>query len=218
MTMQSFKLRHATGRTYAVKPTRLRSLLTGALALSMIVSVSAKTSSEEEKSPRKQIEASGAPVAKAIHATAQPAPITPDVNAGVQTFLTAFVTAMNAHDPDAFLRLQAEDCATVNRVGRFFRDRASVTPQIERLLKQGFKDAKFPPFRILLQRSLTSDLVILQAAWQSPSLDPPPAPQVSEMIVTFLLKRSGNVWLAEEVDSHDVEPLPIVPGQTVVKP
>ena len=138
--------------------------------------------------------------------------------AGVQTFLEAFVTAMNTHDPEAFLRLQAEDCATVNRAGRFFRDRGSVTPQIENLLKQGFKDVQFPPFRILLQRRLAPDLVILQAAWQSPSLKPPPAPQVSNMIVTFLLKRSGGAWLAEEVDSHDVEDLPAVPGQTLVSP
>ncbi len=183
-----------------------------------IVSLFARSSSAQDKSVRKHFEPSNAVLATAIHPMAQTALATPDVNAGVQTFLTAFVTAMNAHDPDAFLRLQTEDCATVNRVGRFFRDRASLTPQIRSLLKQGFKSAQFPPFRILLQRSLTPDLVILQAAWQNPSLQPPPAPQISDMIVTFLLKRSGKVWLAEEVDSHDVEPLPIVPGQTVVKP
>jgi hypothetical protein len=39
---------------------------------------------------------------------------------------------------------------------------------------------------------------------------------MSDMIVTFLL-RSGIVWLAEEVDSHDVEPLPIERGPTVIK-
>jgi uncharacterized protein (TIGR02246 family) len=156
----------------------------------------------------------GGPLAFAQQ-TAVPALI---VDPGVQAFLTAFVTALNAHDPEAFLRLQAEDCATVNRVGRFFRDRASLTPFIGKLIKQGFKDTQFPPFRVLHERSLTPDLVILQAAWQNPSFDPPPAPPMSDMVVTFLLKRSGNVWLAEEVDSHDVEPLPVEPGQTVTKP
>jgi uncharacterized protein (TIGR02246 family) len=147
--------------------------------------------------------------------TAVPAPI---IDPGVQAFLTAFVTALNTHNPDAFLHLQAEDCATVNRAGRFFRDRASLTPFIGKLIRQGFKDTQFPPFRVLHERSLTPDLVILQAAWQNPSLEPPPAPPMSDLVVTFVLKRSGNVWLAEEVDSHDVEPLPVEAGQTVTTP
>jgi hypothetical protein len=37
-----------------------------------------------------------------------------------------------------------------------------------------FKDARFPPFRILNQRSLSPDLVILQAAWQVPLDFQPP--------------------------------------------
>lgn len=156
----------------------------------------------------------GRPLAGAQQAAAR----SPIVNPGVQTFLIAFVTALNTHDPDAFLRLQAEDCATVNRAGRFFRDKESLTPFIGKLIRQGFKDTQFPAFRVLHQRSLTPDLVILQAAWQNPSLKPPPAPPMSDMIVTFVLKRSGSIWLAEEVDSHDVEPLPVVPGQTVVNP
>jgi uncharacterized protein (TIGR02246 family) len=132
----------------------------------------------------------------------------PATDPGVQTFLTAWVTAWNAHDADAILNLHAKDCATVNRVGLFFIDKKSLTPQMERLQKQVFKDTQFPPFRILHQRSITPDLVILQAAWKIPSMPPPAAQTNGDMIITFVLKRSGTAWLAEEVDTHDVVPPP----------
>ncbi len=214
----SFNLLPRARRGSPLNPAQSRSPSIGALVLSMIVSLPVGMSTAQDKSAGKQISMHNAVVATPVSATAETAPVTQDVDTGVQTFLTAFVAAMNAHDPEAFFRLQAEDCATVNRAGRFFRDRASLKIQIERLLKQSFKDYQFPPFRILHQRSLTPDLVILQAAWQNPSLEAPPAPPVSDMVVTFVLKRSGSVWLAEEVDSHDIEGLPAVPGETQISP
>ena len=217
-SMPSFNLLPQTGKASPLNPAQWRSPSIGALVLSMIVALSVGLSSAQDKSAGKQISMHNAVVATPVSATAETAPVTQDLDTGVQTFLKAFVAAMNAHDPEAFFRLQAEDCATVNRAGRFFRDRASLKIQIERLLKQLFKDYQFPPFRILHQRSLTPELVILQAAWQNPSLEPPPAPPVSDMVVTFLLKKSGSVWLAEEVDSHNVEGLPAVPGETQVFP
>jgi hypothetical protein len=71
---------------------------------------------------------------------------------------------------------------------------------MERLQKQVFKDTHFPPLRILYQRSLIPKLAMLQLAWQSPSLKPPPAPQTVYMILTFLL-RSSDQWLLEEMDA-----------------
>jgi ketosteroid isomerase-like protein len=42
-------------------------------------------------------------------APAQTAQATPDVDTGVQTFLADWVTAWNAHDANAVMRLHAED-------------------------------------------------------------------------------------------------------------
>jgi hypothetical protein len=104
------------------------------------------------------------------------------------------------------MSLHVDDCATVNRVGLFFIDKNALTPFMERVQKQAFKDTQFPPFRILYQR-YPPELVILQAAWKIPSM-PPAAQTNGDMIITFILKRSGTAWLAEEVDTHEVVPPP----------
>lgn len=129
--------------------------------------------------------------------------------AGVQSFLTAWVAAWNAHDANAILRLHADDCTTVNRTGTVFLDKAELKPQMERLQNIHFKDVQWPPFRLLHERSLGPDLVVVQAEWpQLTTMMPPPWPKVGDMIFTFLLKRNGDGWLAEEVDTHDVFPRP----------
>ena len=180
ISMQTIQPRHATG-VHMFKLARLRSLLSGALVLLVILSLSPTTA---------------------------PAQATPDVDAGVQTFLQGWVAAWNAHDADAIMRLHAEDCATVNSLGLFFRDRKATAPdmqQAQRLFKA--KDAHFLPLRILNQRSLSPDLIVLQAEWQVPS----PVPQANDMtdlLITFILKRSGNGWLAEEIDGHVVDTPP----------
>src|SRR5271156_3384649 len=81
-------------------------------------------------------------IAAAAQTSGEPSSVStePTTDPGVQAFLTAWVTAWNAHDADAILNLHTEDCATVNRVGSFFIDKKSLTPQMERLQKQIFKD------------------------------------------------------------------------------
>jgi hypothetical protein len=67
------------------------------------------------------------------------------IDPGVQKFLDKWVTAWNAHDSDAILRLHAEDCVTVNRFGTLFPDKQATAKQMEFLQKKLFKDAQFPP-------------------------------------------------------------------------
>ena len=136
-----------------------------------------------------------------------------NVERGVQSFLAAWDTAWNAHDAEGILQLLADDCVTVNRFGKLFVGKQATVPQMQRLQKEVFKDAHFPPLRILNLRALTPDLVMIQAAWQNPSLRPPPAPQVNDMIVSMLLRRNGSGWLAEEVDLHNVESPPGPPAK-----
>jgi hypothetical protein len=120
------------------------------------------------------------------------------VDADVQEFLTASDAAGTAHAADGILRLPAEDCVTVNRFGTLFVGKQATAGQMERLQKEIFKDAHFPSLLLLNLRSVTPDLVILQAARQNPSLHSPPAPQVSDMIVSMLRRRNGSGSLAEE--------------------
>ena len=90
------------------------------------------------------------------------------VDGDVQEFLTAWDAAWNAHPADGILRLHAEDCVTVNRFGTLFVGKQAAAGQMERLQKEIFKDAHFPPLQLLNLRSVTPDLVILQTAWQNP--------------------------------------------------
>jgi uncharacterized protein (TIGR02246 family) len=127
---------------------------------------------------------------------------------GVHAYLVAFVAAWNAHDVEGILRLSSDDCVAVNRFGAILIGKQENRKQQERLQTQVFKDAHFPPLRLLHERTLAPGLVIIQAAWQNPSLEPPPAPQVNDMVVTFVLRKSGDHWVAEQIDLHNVETPP----------
>jgi hypothetical protein len=82
---------------------------------------------------------------------------------------------------------------------------------MENLQKGFYKDAHTPPYRPLYERSLTPELVILQVASHNEVLK-------HDGIITFLLKKNGDGWLAEEVNVQAVEGLPTVPDETVVFP
>jgi uncharacterized protein (TIGR02246 family) len=138
---------------------------------------------------------------------------------GVQAYLDDWIAAWNAHDVDSLMHLHADDCITVNRFGKMLVGRDETERHVKMLHTQIFKSQHFPSFRILHQRALSSDFVVLQAGWQNPSLQPPPAPPMNDMVVTFLLKRSGASWVAEEVDLHNVEASPPAkPAKPAAKP
>jgi uncharacterized protein (TIGR02246 family) len=126
---------------------------------------------------------------------------------GIPEFLQAWVTAWNAHDVDGILRLHAEDCVTVNRFGTFLVGKEATRRQIEMLHTDPnlFKNTHFPPMHLLHERLLSPEIAVVQVAWQNPSLLAPPAPQINDMIVTFVLKRIAGKWLLEQVDPHNVE-------------
>ena len=71
---------------------------------------------------------------------------------------------------------------------------------MENLQKGFYKDAHTPPYRPLYERSLTPELVILQVASHNEVLK-------HAGIITFLLKKNGDGWLAEEVNVQAVEGL-----------
>lgn len=68
---------------------------------------------------------------------------------GVQAFLIAWITAWNAPDADAMMRLHSDDCTTINRVGMLFLDKNSLTPFMKLLQSHRASDAPVAPIRIL---------------------------------------------------------------------
>jgi hypothetical protein len=82
-----------------------------------------------------------------------------------------------------------------------------------------FHNSVFPPLELLIQRSITPNVQAIQAKWQNPVMRPDgtidPA-SINDMIVTFILLRTGNGWLATEVNLVNVEKMDLPfsnPGQ-----
>jgi uncharacterized protein (TIGR02246 family) len=135
----------------------------------------------------------------------------PNIEPSIQAWLTAWVAGWNAHDADAIMRLHAEDCVTVNQVGRLFIGKKATSIAMENLQKGIYKDAHLPPYRPLYQRFLTPELVTVQVASHNDVLN-------NDAILSFVLKKNGDGWLAEQADVIVVQHLPTVPGETVVFP
>ena len=72
---------------------------------------------------------------------------------------------------------------------------------------------------LLIARRVTADVMILQAGWLNPVMNPDgkiSETQVNDMIVTFVLLREGQTWKASEIDPHNIEKMELPfsnPGQ-----
>ena len=136
-----------------------------------------------------------------------------------QQFLELWGKAWEAHDVDAIVRLHADDCVTVNRFGVEASGKDEIRRAMAWLHNGPFHNAHFGAPKLLDQRRLTPGLMVLHASWKNPSgrADPPE----DTLVVTLILKDFGpEGWLAEEVDTHTVDPLApgSVPESGATKP
>lgn len=131
-----------------------------------------------------------------------------------QQFLESWGKAWDTHDIDAIMKLQADDCTMVNRFGVISNGKDEIRRAVTWLHNGPFHAAHFAAPRLLSQRKLASNLIVLQASWKNPSGKADPAED--DLVMTVMLKDFGTEgWLAEEVDTHTVEPLaPAVAGST----
>jgi len=123
-----------------------------------------------------------------------------------QQFLELWGKAWDTHDVDAIVRLHADDCVTVNRFGVVASGRDEIRRAAVWLHNGPFRNAHFTAPKLIDQRKLAPGVITLQAAWRNPSgkADPPE----DDLVLTVVLKDYGaEGWLAEEIDTHTVEPL-----------
>lgn len=124
-----------------------------------------------------------------------------------QQFLDLWGKAWDSHDVDAIMRLHADDCVTVNRFGVVTRGKDPIRRAMTWLHNGPFKTARFAPPKLLVQRRVAPGLVVVQASWKNPSGRPGPATE-DELVMTLMLRDSeAEGWVAEEVDTHNVDPL-----------
>ena len=147
-------------------------------------------------------------------------PATNDAADG-KLFLRKWDEAWAKHDAVAIAALHTEDAVTVNRFGTVVRGRADLSKALGFLhgAHGPFHNSVFPPLELLIQRSIAPNVQALQAKWQNPVMRPDgtidPGSN-NDMIVTFILLRTGSAWLASEVNLVNVEKMDLPfsnPGQ-----
>ncbi len=136
-----------------------------------------------------------------------------------QQFLELWGKAWDAHDVDAIMRLQADDCVSVSRFGVAANGKDEIRRSVTWLHNGPFHNAHFAAPKLLDQRKLATGVVALHASWKNPSgrTDPPE----DDLVMTVVLRDFGaEGWLAEEIDTHTVEPLApsAIPDTQVAKP
>lgn len=123
-----------------------------------------------------------------------------------QQFLELWGKAWEGHDVDAIMRLHADDCVIVNRFGVVASGKDEIRRGVAWLHNGPFKTAHFSTPKLLDQHKIASGVISLHATWKNPSgkADPPE----DDLVLTIVLKDFGaDGWLAEEIDTHTVEPL-----------
>lgn len=134
-----------------------------------------------------------------------------------QQFLDLWGKSWEAHDVEGIMRLHADDCVTVNRFGVVANGKDEVRRNVTWLHNGPFHNAHFAAPKLLDQRKLAPGVVALHASWKNPSgrSDPPE----DDLVMTVILRDFGaEGWLAEEIDTHTVEPLaPAVAPEATAK-
>ena len=119
------------------------------------------------------------------------------------------------------MALHTDDAVTVNRFGTLVRGKMDLAKALGFLHGPTgpFHNSVFPPLELLIERAIAPSLRIVQAKWQNPVMRPngtiDPG-STNDMIVTFVLLKTGTAWLACEVNLVNVEKMDLPfsnPGQ-----
>jgi hypothetical protein len=134
---------------------------------------------------------------------------TPDLEA-VKGFLHQWDVAWAKHDAAAIAALHSDSAVTVNRFGTVVNGKADLLEALGFLdgAHGPFHNSVFPPLELMIERAIAPGVQAVQAKWQNPVMRPDgsidPA-STNDMIVTFVLLKTGAAWLASEVNLVNVE-------------
>jgi hypothetical protein len=136
-------------------------------------------------------------------------------------FLSKWVQAWNHHDAHQLGLLQTFDANTVNRFGTLVQGRAAVEKALGFLHNPGgpYYDVTAPPLQLIDARQIAPNVIILQARWSSPVMNPDgklDLAKQNDMLVSYTLLKEGGDWMATQMDLHNVEKMDLPfsnPGQ-----
>jgi ketosteroid isomerase-like protein len=127
-----------------------------------------------------------------------------------EEFLSKWEHAWNNHDAHQLCLLHTPDANTVNRFGTLVQGREALEKALGFLHGVGgpFHDVPAPPLRLIDLRRIAPNVMILQASWKNPVMNPDGKLDLgkqNDMIVSYTLLRDGGVCRATQVDLHNVE-------------
>ncbi|WP_263385528.1 nuclear transport factor 2 family protein [Granulicella arctica] len=138
-------------------------------------------------------------------------PINPEASrATANWFLSKWIEAWNHHDAHQLGLLQTSDANTVNRFGTLVQGRAAVEKALGFLHNPGgpYHDVTAPPLQLLDVRQIAPTVIILQASWKSPVMNPDGKLDLAkedDMLVSYTLLKAGGEWKGTQMDLHNVE-------------
>ena len=132
------------------------------------------------------------------------------VRAVAEDFLGKWVQAWNHHDAHQLGLLQTTDANTVNRFGTLVQGRAAVEKALGFLHDSGgpYHDVTAPPLQLIDVRQIAPNVIILQASWKSPVMNPDGKLDLAkedDMLVSYTLLKEGSAWRVTQTDLHNVE-------------
>ena len=149
-------------------------------------------------------------------------PISPAAaRATANEFLSKWIQAWNHHDAEQLGLLQTADANTVNRFGTLVEGRAAVEKALGFLHNPGgpYHDVTAPPLQLIDVRQIAPTVIILQASWKSPVMNPDGKLDLAkdnDMLVSYTLLKKAGDWKATQMDLHNVEKMDLPyssPGQ-----
>ena len=125
-------------------------------------------------------------------------------------FLSKWEQAWNHHDANQLGLLQTSNANTVNRFGTLVQGRAAVEKALGFLHNPGgpYHDVTAPPLQLLDVRQIAPSVIILQASWKSPVMNPDgklDLAKQNDLLVSYTLLKEGGDWKATQMDLHNVE-------------
>ena len=130
--------------------------------------------------------------------------------AAAKDFLQKWDEAWNHHDAHQLCLLHTTDANTINRFGTLVQGREALEKALGFLHNPGgpFHGVPSPPLQLIDLRQIAPTVMILQASWQNPVMNPDGKLDLTrqdDMIVTYTLLKTGPTWQAAQVDLHNID-------------
>ena len=159
---------------------------------------------------RRKFLVTGSALAAAASLDAEDLTGSPADNAAAKEFMSKWDNAWNNHDAHQLSLLHSPDAITVNRFGTLVRGRKALEKALGYLhgVSGPFHEITAPPLQLMDLRQVAPTVMILQASWKSPVMNPDgklDRAKQNDMIVSYTLLKSGGDWKATQVDLHNVD-------------